>query len=144
MAFCESEMTPRGVIYGDRGRVDLPLHSAPITAKENMRKALHEGKVLFMPNSRHNINFNPRVLPDIEARGMALDGGEPLTHPEGFKDMFGLTWKFIAKARGAMVEPGTPLLGDMNAWEEKVVWPDIESWDWEKQNSLYMPFLWQQ
>ena len=65
-----------------------------------------------------------------------MDGGEPKRHPEGFEDMFGITWKDIELVGGAMVEPGEPLLEDMNEWEEKIVWPDVDSWDWEGQRKI--------
>ena len=49
--------------------------------------------------------------------------------------MFGINWLFIPVAGGSMVEPGNPLMTDMNEWEEKVVWPDIDSWDWPDRRS---------
>lgn len=40
-----------------------------------------------------------------------------------------------------MIEPGKPLLEDMNEWKEKVVWPDINSWDWKGQRKTSELFL---
>lgn len=30
-----------------------------------------------------------------------------------------------------MVKPGNPMLEDLDGWQDKVVFPDIEAWDWE-------------
>lgn len=139
--FSEEEMKVRCVIPGARGRIDMPVFSAPITAKENMKRAIYDKNPLFMPSYRYYQNFTPRVVPDIEARGFIMDGGAPAQHPEGFKDMFGINWLFIPVAGGSMVEPGNPLMTDMNEWEEKVVWPDIDSWDWTGQAELSKEFI---
>lgn len=125
--FSENEMEVRFVIPGARGRIDMPVYNAPITAAENMKRAIFDKNPLFMPSYRYYQNFTPRVVPDVEARGFIMDGGAPEQHPEGFKDMFGINWLFIPVAGGSMVEPGSPLLSDMNEWKEKVVWPDIDS-----------------
>ena len=45
--------------------------------------------------------------------------------------MFGIEWVYVPVAGGSMVKPGNPLLKDANEWKEKLVWPDIDSWDWE-------------
>lgn len=131
-----SEMNVRYTVPGARGRIDLPIYSAPITAGENILKAIKEKKVMFLPDYRHYKNFTPRVVADNEARGFIMDGGVPEKHPEGFKDMFGVNWVFVEIAGGSMVEPGNPMLEDMNDWEEKLVWPDVDSWDWEGQKAI--------
>ena len=72
--FSEEEMKVRCVIPGARGRIDMPVFSAPITAKENMKRAIYDKNPLFMPSYRYYQNFTPRVVPDIEARGFIMDG----------------------------------------------------------------------
>jgi hypothetical protein len=40
-----------------------------------------------------------------------------------------------------MIRPGKPFIEDFNEWPNKIVWPDIESWDWEgsaKENACYL------
>ncbi|MFZ7121422.1 MAG: methyltransferase [Eubacteriaceae bacterium] len=65
-----------------------------------------------------------------------------LTREEfGGIDMFGIEWVYIDIAGGSMVEPGKPLLADANEWYDKLVWPDVDSWDWEgsaKANENYL------
>ena len=141
MKFSEDEMRVRYVIPGARGRIDLPVYEAPVTAGENMLRAIFDKAPVFMPNYRYFLGFNPRIFPDAEARASIRDGGEPKVHPEGFPDMFGITWVFVEVAGGSMVKPGAPLLSTMNEWKEKVVWPDIDSWDWEGQKALSREFV---
>ena len=129
------------MIPGARGRIDLPVYEAPVTAGENMLRAIFDKAPVFMPNYRYFLGFNPRIFPDAEARASIRDGGEPKVHPEGFPDMFGITWVFVEVAGGSMVKPGAPLLSTMNEWKEKVVWPDIDSWDWEGQKALSREFV---
>lgn len=138
--FTESEMKVRYTVPGARGRIDLPIYDAPITARENMKKAIFDKNPLFMPNYRYYLNFTPRIIPDNEARGFVMDGGTPVTHPEGFKDMFGVNWLFIEVAGGSMVEPGHPMLNSIDEWKAKLEWPDINSWDWGKQFELSKDF----
>lgn len=137
----QQEMKVRYVVPGARGRIDLPIYDGSIPAKENMKEAINKKNPSYMPNYRYYQNFTPRVVPDNEARGFVMDGGVAVNHPEGFKDMMGITWKFIEVVGGAMVEPGKPLIEDMNDWKGKIVWPDVNSWDWEGQREISKEFV---
>ena len=45
--------------------------------------------------------------------------------------MFGVEWVYVDVAGGSMEKPGNPhLIDDISQWKEKVVFPDIDSWDW--------------
>ncbi len=76
--------------------------------------------------------FTPRVIPDNVARGFVFEGA-PFNAVEegGGPDMFGVEWEYIKTVGGSMVRPGKPFLEDISEWREKIVWPDIEKWDWE-------------
>jgi hypothetical protein len=55
--------------------------------------------------------------------------------------MFGIEWEYIAQVGGSMVRPGKPFIEDANELADKVVWPDIDKWDWEgcaKANVEYL------
>jgi hypothetical protein len=77
--------------------------------------------------------FTPSVIPDNVARALCFEGGELRTFVdhEINPDMFGIEWEYIAMAGGSMVRPGKPFLEDIEEWYDKVVWPDIDKWDWE-------------
>lgn len=48
----------------------------------------------------------------------------------------------VPTADGSMVRPGKPFLSDANEWYDKLLWPDIESWDLEgsaeENNGTYL------
>ena len=81
--------------------------------------------------------FTPRVIPDNVARGFVFEG-RPFNAVEegGGPDMFGVEWEYIKTVGGSMVRPGKPYLEDISEWREKIVWPDIEKWDWEGSAKL--------
>lgn len=89
--FDEQEMKIRYTIPGRGGRIDMHIYNAPITARDNMKMAIKEKKAAFMPSYLYYQAFTPRIIPDNEARAFTVDGGTMLSHPEGFKDMFGIT-----------------------------------------------------
>ena len=75
--------------------------------------------------------FVPRIIPDDIARGMIVENSRFDANTEaGGPDMFGVEWEYIQSVGGSMVRPGKPFLEDISEWEEKLVWPDIDSWDW--------------
>lgn len=88
--------------------------------------------------------FTPDIIPDNVARALVMQGGMPRRFEDHDlnKDMFGVEWEYIATVGGSMVRPGKPFLEDISEWEEKVVFPDIDSWDWEgaakKNNGTYL------
>lgn len=55
--------------------------------------------------------------------------------------MFGVEWVYIDVAGGSMVKPGKPLLEHASEWREKVVFPDIDSWDWEGSARMNKDYL---
>ena len=81
--------------------------------------------------------FTPRIIPDNVARGFVFEAA-PFNAVEegGGKDMFGVEWEYIKTVGGSMVRPGKPFLEDISEWREKVVWPDIDSWDWAGSAAL--------
>lgn len=102
-----------------------------ITPRENYIRAVKHQNPQWIPMKSDAINFAPRIYPDNVARAFVVDG-KPYEGPVGGPDIFGVQWKYIPVAGGSMVEPGTPFLSDVSQWKEKVKFPDIDSWDWEK------------
>ena len=45
-------------------------------------------------------------------------------------DIFGIRWRYVPAAGGSIVEPGAPLLDDVNNWRKVIRLPDVDSWDW--------------
>ncbi|MDO4275841.1 MAG: uroporphyrinogen decarboxylase family protein [Eubacteriales bacterium] len=115
------------------------LHT-PITPKENYIRAAKHQNPLWLPMKSDSVNFAPRIYPDNVARAFVIDG-QPYEGPVGGADIFGVVWKYIPVAGGSMVEPGNPFLEDISEWKEKVHFPDLDSWDWEKSAEENREFL---
>ncbi|MCL2227664.1 MAG: methyltransferase [Oscillospiraceae bacterium] len=102
-------------------------------------KALYDRKPVWQVlDSMDNKLFTPRIIPDNVARALIFEAGEPFdaVTQGGGLDMFGIDWEYIPVATGSMVRPGKPFIEDANEWYDKVVWPDIDSWDWEGSAKL--------
>jgi hypothetical protein len=128
MPFNEEELTviSRIPVYnGD----SLPVFSFPASMREGVL-ALMDRKPIWEISNLETRLFSPSVNPDSMARAFVIENGGPSFGTGGGPDMFGIEWEYQPAARGSMVRPGTPLLSDANEWADKVVWPDIDAWDW--------------
>jgi len=107
------------------------LYNYPVTAKKAYDSALRKKPYWEIIGVENRI-FTPRLLPDNCARAFVLEA-QPFDALKegGGPDMFGIEWEYIAQVGGSMVRPGKPFAEDANELLEKVVWPDIEAWDWE-------------
>jgi hypothetical protein len=50
--------------------------------------------------------------------------------PSGTTDAFGIPWEYIEVTGGSIVRPGEPLLANANDWKERIIFPDLDAWDW--------------
>ncbi len=142
--FSEDEMTIVGQYLGPTASFfpAPPIYNTPIPVEDNLRAALSGEGYLWFPKSQDICNVESRINPDHIARAEIQDLGpvQPLEE-KGGPDLFGVEWEFVPTVGGSMEKPGVPhLLDDANEWEEKVVWPDIDSFDWEGMAQLNAPF----
>ena len=120
----------------------MKIYDYPVTPREAVAGAL-QGKAFWQVLASEWKLFTPRALPDNVARGFVFEA-QPFDALSlaGGKDMFGVDWEFHASIRGSMVRPGNPILSDANEWRDKIVWPDIDKWDWEgsakENNGTYL------
>ena len=120
----------------------VKIYNYPVSPKEGV-KATMSRKPIWQTMGIDSRMFIPRLFPDNTARAFAFES-QPfdVTTEGGGKDMFGIEWEYIAQVNGSMVRPGKPFLSDANEWYEKLVWPDIDAWDWkgsaEKNNDTYL------
>lgn len=122
------------------GMPGTPLYDFPVTRRENYIAMMKKDPIWQVTNIESGI-FTPQVYPDNVARAFVIEANPLAPEKFGGKDMFGIDWVFVPVAGGSMVKPGSPFLKDANEWEEKIVWPDIDSWDWEgsaKANQEYL------
>jgi hypothetical protein len=141
-AFNPKELAVVDEIPGIFGRPSTPVYNFPVTPKEAFA-ALYQKKPIWQIVGMESRLFTPKLLPDNVARAFVFEE-EPFdfTADGGGKDMFGVDWEYVPAAYGSTVRPGNPLLTDANEWREKIVWPDIDSWDWagsaKKNNGTYL------
>ncbi|UWG98399.1 methyltransferase [Dehalobacter sp. DCM] len=124
------------------GKPESPVYNFPVAPREAF-KAMYDRKPIWQITGVESTLFTPKVIPDNIARAFVFDGTTVpgVSNKTGGKDMFGIDWEYVAQVGGSMVRPGKPLLEDANEWVDKVVWPDIDTWDWEgsqKANEQYL------
>jgi hypothetical protein len=127
------------------GGPGIPIYNFPVAGKEAVR-ALYERRAIWqvmLGIGGESKVFTPSINPDNVARAFVFDGTvvPGVSNLTGGKDLFGIEWEYIPTAGGSMVRPGKPFIEDANDIDKKVVWPDIDSWDWEgasKANEQYL------
>lgn len=103
----------------------------PVSPREGFI-ASYNRKPIWLLTGTESQMFSPKVNPDNISRGFVFDkSGFPMGTGGG-PDMFGIEWEYIAQVGGSMVRPGKPFIEDANEIADKVVWPDIDKWDWEE------------
>jgi hypothetical protein len=122
------------------GGASTKVFKYPLTPKEGF-KALYERRPVWQIGSSETAMFSPQVNPDNIARAFVMDGSGFGMGKGGGPDMFGIEWEYVAQVGGSMVRPGKPFMEDANEWYDKLVWPDIEAWDWEGAAKANETFL---
>jgi len=139
-AFDPKELTVVEEVPGFMGAPAIPIYSFAVTPKEAFI-AMYNKKPIWQITGVEQALFCPKINPDNVARAFVFDGSGMTPSDGGGKDMFGIEWEFIAQVGGSMVRPGKPFLASANEWYDKVVWPDIESWDWEGNAKINEKYL---
>ena len=75
-----------------------------------------------------DINYVPCFFTDFDFSQPAAINERP--QGDGF-DWFGVEWQFVPAVMAPMVKPGTKRLTDICNWKEELVFPDLNSVDWE-------------
>lgn len=136
--FNEKELKIVGEVPNMFGGPATPLYDYPVTPKEAYIAAMKKEPV-WVPTSIEARFITPKCNPDNVARAFAFEDDMMPPEEGGGKDMFGIEWVYVPVAGGSMVKPGNPFLNDANEWEEKIVWPDLDSWDWETSiNNIHL------
>jgi hypothetical protein len=129
--FSEQELEIVSVIPASPFAPEINEYAYPVSPCEAV-KAAFAGAAIWQITGSERETFTPRIIPDNVSRALVLEARPFDAETEGGgKDLFGIDWEYVPVAQGSMVKPGAPLLGDMNEWYDKVIWPDIESWDWQ-------------
>ncbi len=129
------------VIPASKFMPEMKVYNYPVTEREAYIGALNK-KAVWQVTSMDSRFFTPRIIPDNIARSFVFEANPFDPETGGGKDMFGMVWDYVPAAQGSMIRPGKPFLSDANEWYDKIVWPDIETWDWEgsarENNNTYL------
>jgi len=98
----------------------MPLWNTPVTPKENVAAMYHDKHPYWVPSGADA----GMIMPPLYNTRLGRGG------PGGITDAFGIHWEYVEQVHGSIVRPGAPLLSDVNEWREKVIFPDIDAWDW--------------
>ena len=123
-----------------------PLFNRPITPKENLQRMAEGRNHAWIPQTGWCFcdvaNYRPRDIADNYATHLVFDGGEFIEYDSNTKrGWFNLDWVYVPVAGGATVQPGSPLIEDMNDWESIIQWPDLDAIDWEAMGKRDAQFL---
>ena len=109
----------------------LKFFNQPFTQKEHTKMAMQRKPAWQMLGSVECRTFTPRIIPDNVARAFVFEAKPFDPMKGGGPDMFGIEWEYVPQVGGSMVRPGKPFAHDAEELLKKVVWPDIDAWDWE-------------
>ena len=140
--FDEKELEVVSVIPGSPRCPEIQVFDYPVSQKQ----AVHDsfvGKPDWVLTMHEVQTFIPRIVPDNVCRGMIRDANpfDPVKEAGG-KDMFGVEWVYVPIANGSMEKEGVShYFDDANDWKDVLVFPDVDSWDWEgckKENEGFL------
>jgi len=142
--FDVSELEVKFEMPGFGGRPGLKVLNNPLSQHDHGVKTFTREPWWQMMQAMDAQIFAPGVIPDNIARAFCFEGGAPRVAEDHAinPDMFGVEWEYIAQVGGSMVRPGKPFLEDIEEWYDKLVWPDIDKWDWadaaERNNGTFL------
>ncbi|MCL2401082.1 MAG: methyltransferase [Oscillospiraceae bacterium] len=129
--FDPKELKVVGETMGSPYVPSLQIFDYPVPAKEGYLALMRREPIWQVISLAEGRIFTPKLLPDNVARAFVIESEMMIPIDGGGPDMFGIEWEYIPMATGSMVRPGEPFMEDANEWYDKLVWPDIDSWDWE-------------
>ncbi len=122
------------------GRPVIPLYNFPVAPGEAYRRGLKKAP-LWQLTGVEKMTFCPDIIPDNLARGFIIQELPVSPDTYGGPDMFGVLWHYNPENRGSAVDPSYHLFTDANEWRDKLIWPDVESWDWKETAEKNKDFL---
>jgi len=118
--FEKNELNFVDAIPGRMGGPDTPVRNYPVSPRENTSAMFYEKHPYWM-----QIPSDSSMLA-MPLYNMKLGRGGP----DGITDAFGIEWEFVPSANGSMVRPGEPFMSDANELKDKIIFPNLDEWDW--------------
>lgn len=110
-----------------------------LTPRENYLRLFRNEPVEWTPSLLDARMFTPSIIPENIVRGLVIEQNPFPEEKYGGTGWFGVEWYYDPNAKGSMEK--NRLLGDISEWEEKIVFPDLDSYDWEgcaRANAEYL------
>ena len=100
----------------------------PITPRENLMLAMNHKKPLWMPN----LGVSAQLF------GSKIANDSPPAHMRmvDTTDWFGVNYKY-SKEYGSNTPQGN-VMDCVTEWKEKVIWPDLDQFDWETEAKEFL------
>jgi hypothetical protein len=118
--FTPNELRIIDTLPGFLGGPGRPLRDTPVTPRENIAALYYDKHPYWLPLPGEATYFMSPLYNDRLGRG----------GPAGVTDAFGITWEWVESAGGSIVRPGEPFMQNANEWKDKVIFPDLDAWDW--------------
>lgn len=121
--------------------VEFPKFDYPVTPLENFRLAAARKTPYWMPNALmdgQSLMGQDLVTGNVRGMQSSADFSRIVTENYCFKDWFNTEWTWVTSAGGAMLKPGTCLCDDITQWEKKVLFPDLNEWDFTTVRDKFM------
>lgn len=110
-----------------------------MTPRENYLAFFNNKEYEWIPMAGDVLTFRPEELHDNVARGF-VNQQEPFSSDRfGGKGWFNVNWVYETQVKGS-ISTGR-ILNDISEWREKLVWPDLDSIDWDaiaQRNADYL------
>ncbi|MBO4360072.1 MAG: methyltransferase [Eubacteriaceae bacterium] len=119
--YSDKELFITETIVGPTG-AKTEVRNFPVSRRENIMSLYREKKPFWIPAGGESGSMSGPWEKHL-ARGSRSD----------FLDDFGIQWTYEPIAGGSIVRgDAKQLLDNVNEWKEKVIIPDIDSWEWEE------------
>lgn len=127
---------------------ETPRFYRPIDTRRNFRMLFEGKKPYWIPNNGWfgcDVNeFRPRQNPDNFANHQCIDGGPYIDYKTVDRHQvswfqYVMVWEPLSM--GATTYPGNPTLDDINDWEEKVQFPNLDDINWEEMREMNKTYL---
>ena len=139
--FDQKEIDNAKEVPNFKGAATVTTYDFPVTPREAYLATYRDHDPMWIINDTEYQRFEPSIIPDNCARGFVEEAVPFPREKFGGKDMFGIEWVYVDVAGGSMVKPGEPYLTEISEWHDKLVWPDVDSWDWDGSAKLNKDYL---
>jgi len=101
---------------------EMDIYDTPVTYRENFIAHYCSKEPWFVASNMDTVS--------MRSSGYQKNLSRPFF--EDSVDCFGVPWKWVKSAGGAITPGGNPVFDDANEWRDKISIPDIDNWNWEE------------